>query len=52
MFVGGLCGFIMDNLIPGHADDRGIEKWRFVQNKTKRNIFGSNTLMLRFQLVI
>ena len=28
MAVGGLSGFILDNLLPGTAEERGILKWR------------------------
>ncbi|XP_074640427.1 solute carrier family 23 member 2-like [Tubulanus polymorphus] len=28
MFVGGLIGFVLDNTVPGTAEERGILKWR------------------------
>ncbi|XP_060583755.1 solute carrier family 23 member 1-like isoform X5 [Ruditapes philippinarum] len=28
MFVGGFVGFVLDNTIPGTAEERGINKWR------------------------
>ncbi|XP_053373096.1 solute carrier family 23 member 1-like isoform X2 [Mercenaria mercenaria] len=28
MFVGGFVGFVLDNTIPGTAEERGIDKWR------------------------
>ena len=28
MFIGGLLGCLLDNLIPGNPEDRGITKWR------------------------
>ena len=28
MVVGGIVAFILDNLLPGSAQDRGIVKWR------------------------
>ncbi|XP_075249225.1 solute carrier family 23 member 1-like isoform X2 [Convolutriloba macropyga] len=37
MFIGGLCGFIMDNLIPGNEEDRGIKKWRVTTEGEKQD---------------
>lgn len=28
MFVGGFTGFVLDNLLPGTEEERGIVKWR------------------------
>ncbi|XP_064614591.1 solute carrier family 23 member 1-like [Liolophura sinensis] len=28
MFVGGFCGFVLDNTVPGTEEERGIRKWR------------------------
>lgn len=28
MAVGGITGFILDNLLPGTLEERGIKKWR------------------------
>ena len=34
MFIGGLCGCVLDNLIPGSAEDRGVHKWRRLQHSS------------------
>ncbi|KAM9814519.1 solute carrier family 23 member 1 isoform 2-T2 [Syngnathus typhle] len=33
MFIGGFFGFILDNTIPGSAEERGLRKWQHAETK-------------------
>ncbi|XP_078522765.1 solute carrier family 23 member 2 [Lissotriton helveticus] len=48
MFVGGCVAFILDNTIPGSAEERGIKKWKKGTVKGSKDIEGMESYDLPF----